>query len=454
MQLNTPHRNSIHTHEGARAKYITPEQELERSVSSCFLWENSFYESGDTAFDRIVSLCQVVDPYECLRIALHARISAKIRHAPLLILAAVASRRGANLRDMPRWMAQIICRADEMGEFLALYAYVNNTTPDKLKPILTSKIKQGLSLAFQQFDAYQLGKYNRKAAVTLKDVMRLVHPKPTNENQSSTWKQLLDGTLPSPDTWEVALSGGANKRDTFERLLRERKIGYLALLKNLRNMQDAGVDRELVIEAIRARRGAKMVLPFRFIAATRYAPTFEKALNESMLTTIKELPYFSGRTAVVVDVSTSMEYRLSDRSDLHRLDAAAGLASIINGEDVRVFVFNHTIREIPHRQGMGGVDMICDCLGGTTDLGGAIRHVNSVDVHRVICITDEQSDTRVPDPAVDKAYMINVASYKNGVGYGPWTHIDGFSENVIKFIYEQEKLAEHWEIGNEMDKDK
>jgi len=29
---------------------------------------------------------------------------------------------------------------------------------------------------------------------------------------------------------------------------------------------------------------------------------------------------------------------------------------------------------------------------------------------------------------------INVASYKNGVGYGKWTHIDGWSESVIEYI--------------------
>ena len=31
-------------------------------------------------------------------------------------------------------------------------------------------------------------------------------------------------------------------------------------------------------------------------------------------------------------------------------------------------------------------------------------------------------------------YVINVASYKNGVGYGKWTHIDGWSEAVIEYI--------------------
>jgi len=58
---------------------------------------------------------------------------------------------------------------------------------------------------------------------------------------------------------------------------------------------------------------------------------------------------------------------------------------------------------------------------------------------RLIVITDEQATTGgIPAPKVSKAYMINIASNKNGVGYGPWTHIDGFSENVLRWIVEHE----------------
>ena len=57
---------------------------------------------------------------------------------------------------------------------------------------------------------------------------------------------------------------------------------------------------------------------------------------------------------------------------------------------------------------------------------------------RLIVVTDEQSHDRVPQPVAKRSYMINVGSYRNGVGYGPWTHIDGFSEAVIRFIAEVE----------------
>ena len=96
--------------------------------------------------------------------------------------------------------------------------------------------------------------------------------------------------------------------------------------------------------------------------------------------------------------------------------------------------------EIPPRRGMAGVDAVINSQPhGGTYLGAAVAAANKLKHDRLIVITDEQSHDRVPDPVANKAYMINVASNQNGVGYGKWTHIDGFSEAVIKFIVESER---------------
>ena len=71
----------------------------------------------------------------------------------------------------------------------------------------------------------------------LRDVLFLCHAKPKDEAQDATWKQLIGGTLPTPDTWEVALSSGADKKATWERLIAEKKLGALALLRNLRKIK-------------------------------------------------------------------------------------------------------------------------------------------------------------------------------------------------------------------------
>lgn len=429
MRLNVMHRPSVLTFEGAPA--IPPKNalaELRRAIASCLLWEGQFYEDGVEIGDRIASLINHVDREDVEALAVEARNGMKLRHAPLWLLAGLGKAgKGASADTY----AAVIQRADEMGELIAMQ------WKDGKRP-LPAALKRGVAKAFRKFDAYQLGKYNRKVAVGLKDVLRLVHPKPESAEQAALWKQIIDGSLKAPDTWEVALSGGADKRETFERLIGEKRLGYLALLRNLRNMAEAGCDAALVRDAILARKGAHTVLPFRFIAAARAAPQFEPALDEALCAQIESLPVLRGLTAILVDVSGSMQDRLSGRSDLTRMDAAAALASIIPG-NVRVFTFSQQVVEVPPRRGMAGVDAVINSQPhSSTYLGAAVQAINAqVPYDRLIVVTDEQSHDAVGGPK-GRGYMINVAAYRNGVGYGPWVRIDGFSENILRFIAEHE----------------
>ena len=424
------------TWEGAPAKRMTDEQALRRCVLSCMLWESEFYEDGKSIADRIEDLSGKVDATTLANLAVETRHKANLRHVSLLLLCALIKHHRGN-PIVAQAIADTIGRADELAELVAMY-WKNGKKP------LSAQMKKGLAKAFPKFSPYALAKYNRDGAVKLRDVLFLCHAKPANDEQAETWKKLVDGTLESPDTWEVNLSGGADKKETFERLIRDGKLGYFALLRNLRNMEQAGCDRDLVKEAIVARKnGADKVLPFRFVAAARAAPLYEPALDTALCETIATLPVLKGRTVVLVDVSGSMDDRLSNKSDMKRIDAAAALASVIHAEDLRVFSFSDVLVECPPRRGMAGVDAVINSQRHqNTRLGLAVSTINAnVPYDRIIVITDEQSADRVPDPTNGaKGYMINVASYKNGVGYGPWTHIDGFSENVIRYIVETESF--------------
>lgn len=434
MRFNIFAKRPDVTFEGAPAVVLTAEQQLRRSVLSCLLWEDEFYEDGLAIADRIAALASTVAPQVTADLAIEAREIFKLRHAPLMLLVAL-TRTGSGTPLVAQTIERVIQRADELTEFLALY-WRHGRKP------LSKQMKKGLAAAFGKFDAYQLAKYDREGPVKLRDVLFLVHAKPKDETQAALWKQVADRTLTAPDTWEVALSGGADKRETFQRLLAEKKLGYLALLRNLRNMDQAGVDEALVREAILARRGAERVLPFRYVAAARAAPRFEPWLDQALAETVLEGAVFNGRTIILVDVSGSMDARLSARSDLTRMDAAATRASIVPGE-VRVFTFSNAVKEVPPRRGMAGVDAVIRSQPhGGTELGQAIQKINALPHDRLIVVTDEQSHDRVPEPKAAKAYMVNVASARNGVGYGPrWVHIDGFSEAVLGFIREQERLT-------------
>lgn len=430
MRLNTAAAiPKVYTHEGAVAKHISPEMQLRRSVLSCLLWEREFYESGKDIASRIIETAAKCNAETVAALAIEARNVHGLRHAPLLLLVDIIRRGGPGVADT---IASTIRRADEMAELIAVY------WKDGKKP-LSKQMKLGLAKAFGKFSEYQLAKYDREGAVRLRDVLFMTHPKPKDDEQAALFKRVADRQLVTPDTWEVQLSGGADKKETFERLISEGKLGYIALLRNLRNMMDAGCDRSLVANAIVARKGAELVFPFRYVAAARACPQMEPYIDQALCEAVASGPRLTGTTAVLVDVSGSMDVKLSAKSDMTRMDAAAALASVVNG-DVRVFTFSHQVVEVPPRRGMSGVDAVIRSQPhGGTYLGAAIQMINqNVKYDRLIVITDEQSADRVPDPTSKLAYMVNVASAKNGIGYGKWVHLDGFSESVIRFIHESE----------------
>lgn len=420
------------THEGAVAKRITPILELRRTVCACLLWEDSFYESGVSVADRIATLCQTTNPDEIAALAIDARTAMKLRHVPLL-LARELARRKVNVAAL---LPQIIQRPDELTEFLALY------WKDGKQPLAAS-VKRGLASAFTKFSAYSLAKYNRADAIKLRDVLFMVHAKPNDAEQAATWKQLVDGTLPTPDTWEVALSSGADKAEAWTRLLSEDKLGALALLRNLRNMQDAKVDTGLIRAALQ-RCNPDRVLPFRFISAARHAPALEPELEALMFKCLDGRAKLPGKTALLVDGSGSMfGTKVSAKSELDRFDAAAALAMLLRelSDDVTVYIFSNSVAQLAPRRGFALRDLLHHAAEhGGTNTEGAKRAIDAHGYDRLIIVTDEQSHQALSNP-LGLGYVVNVATYQNGVGYGAWTHVDGWSEAIVDYIQASEEAS-------------
>jgi 60 kDa SS-A/Ro ribonucleoprotein len=443
--LKLSHLARPRTHEHAPAAVLTPEQSLRRSVLACMLWEDEFYESGATIASRLRELVPQVAPASVAALAIEARSSMKLRHVPLLLVREMA-RHATHRSLVSETLASVIQRADELSEFVAIYWKTGGTNGDVAgKQPLSGQVKKGLAAAFPRFDEYALAKYDRATVVRLRDVLFLSHAKPRNAEQAAVWKRLVDGELATPDTWEVALSAsstsGVTKRDTWERLLAERKLGALALLRNLRNLKDAGVPEHLVVTAL-ASMNAERVLPFRFLAAARHAPQLEEALEAAMFRAVAQGNRLAGHTVLMVDVSGSMNAPLSRRSEMNRVDAAYGLAILLReiAEKVSLFTFSNGAKLVPARRGFALRDALeTSQPHGGTNLGAALVTVqDEVPIYdRLIVITDEQSHDRVAAPR-NRGYVINVASAQNGVGYGSWTHIDGFSESVVDYIRELE----------------
>lgn len=441
------------THEGAPARALTPEQELRRTLLACLLWEDTFYEDGQSVTDRIAGLVPKVPAEKVAALAVEARSKMYLRHAPLFLVREMA--RHASYRPYVRsTLASVIQRADELSEFLAIY------WKDKRQPLAKS-VQRGLADAFPKFNAYQLAKYNRDAPVKLRDTLFLSHARPKDrhqmvsepappaksrgvawrnvEGQGQIWKQLIDGTLPSPDTWEVAITacGKDQKKKAAEwtRLLTERKLGAFALIRNLRNLQQAGVSELLIRQALGDMKPDK-ILPFRFLAALRYGPQFAPELESAMLKNLAEVEPFAGTTVVLVDGSGSMTAPLSAKSEMTRLDAALGVAIAARelSESCRVFAYSTNYVELPAFRGLALGEALRHAVpADATYMGKAVTFINQhIDYDRIIVITDEQSHDAVPGPK-GLGIVINVSVHKPGVGYGPWVHIDGFSDRVLDF---------------------
>lgn len=450
------------THGGAQAAKESPEKELVRTVSSLLLFENTHYEKGSDIAERVKNLVKKVSMQFVCDLAKRARTDLKLRHAPLYLLVCALDKSGTpeerNL--LGHTIADVIQRADELAEIIAIY------WKDGKKP-LPRQLKAGVAKAFRKFGEYELAKYNRDGAVKLRDALFLSHPSPESKSQLKLWKKLIDKKLETPDTWEVELSAGKDKKATFTRLLKQEKLGYMALLRNLRNMVESGVDKGLIEDALVEGAAKSRALPFRFIAAAKHAPKLEEALGKAMVTASEKLARLPGRTLLVIDVSGSMQHNLGGKSEMGRIDAASGLAILIREQSSDLTIYAtagndsariHKTELVPSRRAFALSDAIkdkYDSLGG----GGIfmVQTMNYIAKHeskkfdRVIVITDEQ-DCDAPHVKASAAqklglenYIINIGVYEPALpvtGAG-WTRISGFSERVIDWIMANEQESKN-----------
>ncbi|RZL08639.1 MAG: TROVE domain-containing protein, partial [Hymenobacter sp.] len=343
MRFNFSLRNKplpTPNHEGAPAYSLTPAFELYAAVATAALSDQA-YETATTRLARLRELVARNDPWFVARLAVYAREQLYLRSVPLVLAVELARiHQGDSL--VSRLVARVVQRADEIPELLAYYAQANGRAGPKTLGRLSKQLQHGLALAFNKFDAYQLAKYDRDGpAVRLRDALFLVHPKPRDAAQQAVFDQLVAGTLPVPYTWETELSAAgqvayaspaerqAAIAAVWQTLVASGRLGYMALLRNLRNLLEANVNAETLAQVCATLADARQVtrarqMPFRFLAAYRevlalgsgaVAPLLA-ALEKAIAASAGNLRGFGPATRVVVacDVSGSMQQPISPRS--------------------------------------------------------------------------------------------------------------------------------------------
>ncbi|HOZ78755.1 MAG TPA: TROVE domain-containing protein [Ferruginibacter sp.] len=357
MKFNFAFRSKVKetvNYEGAKAFVLTPQLELYTAVATAGL-SDQFYEKAADKMQRMRELIAKNDAAFVAKLAIYAREQMYLRSIPLVLAVELAKQQSGN-DVVGKLTNRVVQRADEITELLAYYAIANERTEVKKLNKLSKQLQKGLAAAFNKFDEYQFAKYNRDAAVKLKDALFLVHPKAKDEAQQALFNKIVKDELQVAYTWETELSAlGQQKYDTaelkkaavkakWEELIFSNKVGYMATMRNLRNILEAEVSREALEKVCAYIANEKAVanskqLPFRFLAAYRELKELNNgrvgnvldALEQAVLYSAANIAGYDDNTKVVIaaDVSGSMQKAISAKSKVQNYDIGLMLAMLL-----------------------------------------------------------------------------------------------------------------------------
>lgn len=440
--------------EGHAAYSMKDKSKLVTQVLTSFFNEQKFY--GDNSKEMCETIKAVIhqDPQFVSNLAVFARREFNMRSVAHVLTGFLA-----NVQEGKPYVRKtvegVVLRGDDATEILSFYLTTFG------KPIPNS-LRRALKMVFATFDAYTLAKYKGEGhAVKMRDLLRICRPHPETDEQSAMWKQLLDGTLPTPLTWESELSANGNTKESWEKLIESGKVGYMALLRNLRNIANAKPENinlvwDIIADPERVRKSRQ--LPFRFLSAYKSlqgAPNQKgiDALEDAVEASIDNLPRLPGKTVIAVDVSGSMGMPVSAKSEIRCCEIGMMLGLIANKicEDAVFYTFNYDIEQhaISHRSGL-----LYACVHEAEAHGGTDMRLpfdkisaDNVKADRVIVISDNECNygIRAVQSIADRArrttgsnfwiHAIDLAGYGTQQFAGPKTNIiAGWSEKVFNFI--------------------
>lgn len=346
-------------------------------------------------------------------------------------------------------------RGDDVTEIMAFYLQTFG------KPIPNS-LRRAIGEVMGGFDEYTLAKYKGSGkAVKMRDLLCLCRPKPKDAAQAALWKRCLENKLATPVTWETELSAKGNSAATWKALIDSDKVGYMALLRNLRNIITANPSNigkvYRTIENPEAVRRAKQ-LPFRYLSAYKSVENIAGShvlavLERAAALSVANMPRLSGTTVIAVDTSGSMYSRVSAKSDVSCAEIAMLLGLMANRicENSIFYTFDtEIVKERVSEQTL----LLSECRqfrgGGGTDMGLPFKKMlaDRVKADRLIILSDNECNWPYGTPVQALADQ-----YRKASGRDLWVHaidlqgygtqqfagsrtnlIAGWSEKVLDFI--------------------
>jgi hypothetical protein len=413
--------------------------------------EDTFYEKAgkrDERFTKLVRQVALEDPDWVARFVPYLRDTMNMRSASIVMAAELVHAKltqpvPASKITNRQIIDSAIRRADEPAELLGYWM-------SEYRKNIPQPVKRGLADAVQRvYSERNLIKYDGgDKPIRFADVIDLVHPEAKAAWQGALYEYALAdrhkrapkihedgiekglsqlGTLRynltamalsndtfrggfSPEfvenaglTWEQA-SSKYGKLDArfWEAMIPN--MGIFALVRNLRNFDDAGISAEAqaivrakLTDAETIKRSR--MFPLRFFTAflATKTLTYARELEDAIDLSLSNVPALTGKTLILVDISRSMDWALSAKSDVTRLAPASifGAALAIRAEHPTLVAFTDTSKEIHVRKNQSVLlttKEIADALphSGTQTFQSVKQHLKDHD--RVIILTDEQAD--------------------------------------------------------------
>lgn len=448
---------------GHAAYRMAVKLDLTIKVETSFLQgSNRYYGNTDNVLIKLThEVCENEPDYVC-RLAAYARNVMNMRSVSHLLCAIIAHDvKGSEL--VRKAIASCIVRGDDATEILSAYLALFG------KPIPNS-LRRGVADGIANLSAYSIAKYQGNSkALKMRDAIRITHPKPTSDEIEAALAACAAGTLKSPVTWESELSANGNNAEVWHKLVSDDRVPYMALLRNLRNIESHADDETLDVALARIANPERVAksrqLPFRFFSAYREVERTKtrRSIAEAIDSSIVNFPRLDGRTLVIVDESGSMVQPVSPKSKVTCFDVARVLAAAIvcSADDAEVLMFSsaskstgiRTIRTTPKAGILANVDLMGGTSWGGTDMALPFKHIIETkrDFDRIIVLSDNEVNygTETIQCCADEfrrqvghdvwVHAIDIAGYGSQQFIGKDTNIiGGWNDQVITFIAKAE----------------
>lgn len=456
-KFNTTNSMKTTNHSGHVAYAMPDKPKLVTQVLTSFFNEEKYY--GDNSNELIKTAKDVIksDAHFVANLARYARKEIHMRsvaHA----LTALLAHENESKPYIKQVVADVVERPDDITEIMACYLNMYG------KPIANG-LKKALAVALGKFSEYQIAKYNGgNKSVKFKDILKLTHAKPITAEQDKIFREIMEDSLPVAERWETELSAKGNTKEVWENLIDGNKLGYMAMLRNLRNIINAApanIDKVYAKLADKEQVLKSKQLPFRFYAAytevaklpnagTKVLDVLETAIQYS----VENMPKLSGTTVIAIDTSGSMSNLISNKSSVRCVDIARLLAVMASHicDNAIVYSFDTSIHKMQIST-HGGIIQTAQSImycGGGTDLSLPLHQMCTLPIKadRLLMFSDNEINYRYKSTCQTLA-----DKYRNTINPNLWVHaidlqgygtqqfigaktniIAGWSEKILEFI--------------------